>query len=111
MTLLDSAVANPALVDPSIDSRAATFENPSGDRGAGGTTHNGRKGRPCKIIKAGQRVTLADIEGPGVVRHIWMTFPPAPPEELRALQVEVRYDGRDEPSVAAPCTDFFGLPH
>jgi hypothetical protein len=102
---------NPAVVDPSLDSRAATFENPTGARGAGGTAHGGRKGAPSRRLKPGERVVLADIEGPGVVRHIWMTFPPARPERMRALYLEVFYDDADEPSVSVPCLDFFGLPH
>ena len=104
-------VWNPAVVDPTLDARAATFENPTGARGAGGTAHGGRKGAPNRRLTPGERVVLADIEGPGVVRHIWMTFPPARPERMRALFLEVFYDGADEPSVSVPCLDFFGLPH
>jgi hypothetical protein len=104
-------VWNPAVVDPSLDSRAATFENPTGARGAGGTAHGGRKGAPNRRLKAGERVVLADMDGPGIVRHIWMTFPPARPERMRALYLEVFYDGASEPSVSVPCLDFFGLPH
>jgi hypothetical protein len=102
---------NPAVVDPSLDSRAATFENPTGARGAGGAAHGGRKGAPNRRLAAGERVVLADIEGPGVVRHIWMTFPPARPERMRGLLLEVFYDGAAEPSASVPCLDFFGLPH
>jgi hypothetical protein len=40
-----------------------------------------------------------------------MTFPPARPESMRALALEVFYDGASEPSIAVPCLDFFGLPH
>ena len=40
-----------------------------------------------------------------------MTVPPAPPEVMRAQQIDVYYDGLDEPSVSAPCPDFFGIPH
>jgi len=54
---------------------------------------------------------LADLEGPGVVRRIWMTFMPAPPERMRAVWLEVFYDGASEPSVSVPCLDFFGVPH
>jgi hypothetical protein len=104
-------VWNPAVVDPTLDARAATFENPTGARGAGGTAHGGRKGAPNRRLAPGERVVLADIEGPGTVRHIWMTFPPARPERMRALFLEVFYDGADEPSVSVPCLDFFGLPH
>jgi hypothetical protein len=101
----------PARIDVRLDSRAATFENPTGARGAGGQACGGRKGAPSRRIRAGERVVLADLVGPGVIRHVWMTFLPAPPEEVRALVLEVFYDDADEPSVSVPCLDFFGLPH
>jgi hypothetical protein len=104
-------VWDPAHVDPRLDARAATFENPTGARGAGGTAHGGRKGAPSRLLAPGERVTLADIEGPGVIRHIWMTFMAAPPEEMRAVWLEVFYDGADEPSASVPCLDFFGVAH
>ncbi len=50
------AVFDPAYVDPSLDSRATTFENPSGARGAGGSAHGGRKGAPNRSIEPGERV-------------------------------------------------------
>lgn len=102
---------DPSRIDTSLDSRAITFENPTGGRGAGGTVAGGRKGAPSKRLEVGERCTLADIDGPGVIRHIWMTFPPAPPEVMRGLYLEAFYDGRDEPSISVPCVDFFGLPH
>ncbi len=102
---------DPSVIDPSLDSRAATFENPTGARGAGGQAHGGRKGAPSRRIGPGERVVLADIEGPGTVRHLWLTVPLARPERLRSLVLEVRYDGRDAPSIATPVLDFFGLPH
>ena len=102
---------DPAHVDMALDSRAVTFENPTGERGAGGRSHGGRKGAPSRRIAAGERVVLADLTGPGRVRHIWMTFPPAPPEIMRGLTLEAFYDGATEPSVSVPCLDFFGLPH
>ena len=104
-------VWNPAVIDTSLDSRAVTFENPTGARGAGGSTHGGRKGAPSRRSQPGERVVLADIDGPGIIRHIWMTFPPARPETMRALYLEVFYDDAPEPSVSVPCLDFFGLPH
>ncbi len=110
-TLWPSLWMDPSLIDPSIDARAVTFENPTGARGAGGSESGGRKGAPSRRIDAGQTITLADIDGPGCVRHIWMTFPPAPPEVMRGLWIEVFYNGAEEPSVSVPCLDFFGLPH
>jgi hypothetical protein len=109
--VIDRAATNPAVVDPTLDARAVTFENVTGARGAGGATHGGRKGAPNRRVRAGERVVLADLDGPGVVRHVWMTVPPAPPERLRALVLEVFYDDATEPSVSVPVLDFFGLPH
>jgi hypothetical protein len=109
--LHDRAAANPAVIDTRLDARAVTFENPTGARGAGGTAAGGRKGAPQKAVAAGERVVLADLDGPGVARHLWMTFYPAPPEVVRALILEVFYDGATEPSISVPCLDFFGLPH
>jgi hypothetical protein len=40
-----------------------------------------------------------------------MTFPPMPPEAMRAVMLEVFYDDAREPSVSVPSLDFFGLPH
>ncbi len=102
---------NPAYIDPTLDARAVSFENLTGGRGAGGTAHGGRKGAPNRRIRSGERLVLADIEGSGVVRHIWMTFLPAPPEQMRSLILEVFYGDATEPSVSVPCLDFFGLPH
>lgn len=102
---------DPSRIDLSLDSRAVTFENPSGARGAGGTAHGGRKGAPMRELAPGERVVLAELEGPGTIRHVWMTFPPARPEWMRAMVLEVFYDGASDPSVSVPCLDFFGLPH
>jgi hypothetical protein len=100
-----------ATIDTRLDSRAVTFENPTGARGVGGQAAAGRKGAPNRMIAPGETVVLADLDGPGTLRHIWMTFPPAPPEQMRSLWIEVFYDGAVEPSCSVPCLDFFGLPH
>lgn len=102
---------DPARIDPALVSRSATFENPTGAKGAGGSAAGGRKGSPSRELEAGERVVLLDAEGPGTIRHIWMTFEPAAPEIMRAQWIEVFYDGASEPSVSVPCLDFFGLPH
>lgn len=102
---------DPSVLSIDASSRAVSFENPTGKPGAGGTAHGGRKGAPWRRIDPGERVALADLDGPGVLRHWWMTFPLAPPEVMRSLGVEVFYDGATSPSVAVPCLDWFGLPH
>ena len=102
---------DPSHIDLTLDSRAITFENPTGEKGMGGKTYNGRKGDPNKLLAPGEKILLADIKGPGTIRHIWMTFPPMTPKLARAVWMEVYYDGSDAPSISLPCLDFFGLPH
>lgn len=102
---------DPSRIDLNLDSRSISFENPAGARGAGGTVASGRKGAPNRRIAPGETVVLAEIDGPGRVRHIWMTFMAAPPEAMRAVVLEAFYDGRAEPSLSVPALDFFGLPH
>jgi len=103
--------SDPAHIDLAHEIRTISFENPSGAKGAAGTAHGGRKGAPNKILAPGEHLVLAEIAGPGRVRHVWMTFPPMPPEAMRAVLLEVFYDDAKEPSVSTPCLDFFGLPH
>ena len=102
------SVTDLTKVSPVLDSRAITFENITGERGAGGKVAGGRKGMPQRIIKPGESVTIADVDGPATIRHIWMTFPGAPPQVMRALYLEVFYDDMPEPSISVPCLDFFG---
>ena len=59
-------------------SRAINAENPHGEKGRGGmaASHLGpsRKGSPClRDIEPGTVVTLAEMEGPGQINHIWIT--------------------------------------
>jgi Protein of unknown function (DUF2961) len=104
-------VLDPTYIDTRLDSRSISFENPAGERGAGGKVGHGRKSHPSYIFDPAQKVVLADIQGPGTVRHIWLTLGRLPPEIARSLRLEVFYDGLDEPSISAPVPDFFGLPH
>lgn len=102
---------DPSRIDLSQRPRTISFENPSGAASAAGTAAGGRKGAPFRMIDAGETVTLADIDGPGTVRHMWCTVPPMRPEVLRALVLEVFYDGADAPSVSVPLPDFYGAVH
>jgi hypothetical protein len=105
-------ISNPAFIDSRIDSRSISFENPTGARGAGGTALGGRKGAPAGSVPPRERLVLADITGPGTVRHVWMAIEMQwAPSILRSLRWEVFYDDLAEPSISVPLLDFFGLPH
>jgi hypothetical protein len=59
----------------------------------------------------GETITLADLQGPGSVSHIWMTIADNEYGWPRLLRLRVYYDGSPEPSVDAPVGDFFAVGH
>jgi D-arabinan exo alpha-(1,3)/(1,5)-arabinofuranosidase (non-reducing end) len=59
----------------------------------------------------GETVILADLGGPGVVTHIWLTVAANEYGWPRLLRLRVYYDGSPVPSVDAPVGDFFGVGH
>jgi hypothetical protein len=83
-------------------------ENKSGTPGAGGVENNGAKGRPYETLKAGATLVLADIQGAGIIRRIWITVNERSPEMLRSVRLEMFWDGASTPAVSAPLGDFFG---
>ncbi len=93
-------------------SRAITWENQTGEPGAGGEEGGGRKGSP-KIpnIAAGQTETLMDVKGAGMIRHIWVTVSKRKPQHLRNFILRMYWDGEEAPSVEVPFGDFFGTAH
>jgi hypothetical protein len=97
-----------------VQSRSASFENPKGEKGKGGSAASWlgptRKGFPCKSIAAGETVVLAEVDGPGMIRHIWMTLGLSP-NQLRGCVIRAYWDGSEFPSVECPLGDFFGIAH
>lgn len=97
-----------------IESRSASFENPKGEKGKAGSAASWlgptRKGAPWKGIEVGETVVLADIEEPGMIRHIWMTLQ-LTPKILRGAVIRAYWDGSDQPAVECPIGDFFGIAH
>jgi hypothetical protein len=57
----------------------------------------------------GETTVLADLQGPGVVNHIWMTIADNEYGWPRLLRLRVYYDGSEIPSVDAPIGDFFAV--
>ncbi|MCC6262144.1 MAG: DUF2961 domain-containing protein [Bryobacterales bacterium] len=62
----------------------------------------------CKRPVPGETVVLADLEGPGVISHIWLTIAAKEYGWPRLLRLRVYYDGSSTPSIDAPVGDFFG---
>ena len=93
-----------------VESRWASGENPTGEKGKGAQAMGGRKGSPTVPIRAGESRVLAEAKGTtGIVRRIWMTFPDRSPQMLRSLKIEIYWDGAEKPAVSAPVGDFFGI--
>lgn len=60
-------------------------------------------------IKPGETRTIAEIEGPGVITHVWFTIATSEEYHLKKIVLRIYWDGEVEPSVEAPIGDFFGL--
>jgi len=69
------------------------------------------RNRDCWTIEAGATRALAEITGPGIIRHIWFTIASDDPYYLRKSVLRMYWDGMDYPSVECPVGDFFGVGH
>ena len=95
--------------------RSISPENLTGEKGKGGMATvgtgaqaardlgQGWKISPSYKIEAKKTFTLAEIQGPGEIQHIWMT----PTGHLRFSILRMYWDGESEPSVEVPVGDFF----
>ena len=64
------------------------------------------------LVSPGQAATLCDIEGAGVVRHIWCTIAaPGNSHFARTTVLRMWWDDATSPCVEAPIGDFFGIGH
>jgi hypothetical protein len=62
------------------------------------------KVRPCITVPAGKSVPLMDVDGPGVIQHIWLTVAE---DAYRDLILRIYWDNEAIPSVETPVGDFF----
>jgi len=103
----------PMLTD--VETRSISAENPDGAKGSGARADPAGKGaarelgqgwkvRPCITLPAESTTSLAEIDGPGVIQHIWMTVDLV---AYRDCVLRMFWDGEDSPSVEVPLGDFF----
>ena len=100
----------------SARSRSISAENRTGGKGAGGGDSEGVassaardlgrgwKLSPCLTLEPTSVTTLADIEGPGAVTHIWITVDE---KKWRSLVLRAYWDDEETPSIEVPLGDFF----
>ena len=109
--------------------RSISAENPTGEKGRGGMSipnpedpnlpfssravdlGRGWKVNPFLKPKAGETVTLMDVDGPGIIQHIWMATGLEKPGNGRACVLRFYWDGEGTPSIQVPMTDFFAVGH
>lgn len=97
-------------------SRSISPENFTGEKGKGGMATEGtgahcarELGKGWKIspsinIPAHTTAVMAEIEGPAVIKQIWLT---CPHQDFRNLIFRFYWDNEDAPSVEVPVGDFF----
>ncbi len=95
--------------------RSLCAENITGEKGRGGMATDGTGARcardlgqgwkinPCVRIAAGETLTIADVDGPGAIQHMWVT----PTGRWRSTILRVYWDNSPVPSVECPIGDFF----
>jgi hypothetical protein len=60
-------------------------------------------------IAPGQKHTVFEVKGAGIINHIWMTLSPEPDKLSRNdIIIRMYWDGNDYPSVESPIGPFFG---
>jgi hypothetical protein len=97
--------------------RSISPENFNGEKGKGGMATKGTgegasrdlgqgwKVSPSVVIKSKTTFTVAEIDGPGSIQHIWMT----PTGTWRYSIIRFYWDDETTPSVEVPVGDFFGM--
>lgn len=99
------------------ETRSISPENFTGEKGKGGMTTlekgnaaeaarelgQGWKVNPYIYIEPGATFTLGQIDGAGIIHHIWMT----PVGDYRLMILRFYWNGETLPSVEVPVGDFF----
>jgi len=91
-----------AMADPRSDSGRRNVANASH---AAHELGRGWKVNPYIRILGGETLTIAEMEGPGAIQHIWMT----PTGNWRFSILRFYWDDEQTPSIEVPLGDFFGM--
>lgn len=71
---------------------------------AAGDLGQGWKVNPYIVLDGGKTAVLADVQGEGAIKHIWVTDSA---QYGRQLILRIYFDGQENPAVYAPLSDFF----
>ena len=106
--LLSNAVTRSISAENPTGAVAGGAREVPGKESAASLLGQGWKVRPCITLQPNSTTTLADIEGPGVIQHIWITVRN---EAYRSCILRMYWDGEETPSVEVPLGDFFANVH
>lgn len=65
----------------------------------------------ARPIEPGGTLTVAELQGPGKIVHIWCTIAHEAAFYSRLMTLRIYWDGEENPSVECPIGDFFGIGH
>ncbi|MGC3943190.1 MAG: DUF2961 domain-containing protein [Chryseolinea sp.] len=91
------------------ETRWSSFENQKAEKGKGGSENKKAKGHPSEFMAPGQTKELMNYTGAGTIKRIWITVSHRTQATLRAIRLEMYWDGASTPAVSAPLGDFFGV--
>jgi len=92
----------------SIKSRWISFENLSGEKGKAAMEGAGGKGHAFDNIPANSSMTIANIDGCGIIHRMWFTSGSRnDPMILRGVRIEIYWENSKTPAVSVPFPDFF----
>lgn len=60
-------------------------------------------------IQPGETRTITEVDGPGIIKHIWTTIATDEVNHLKKIVLRMYWDDERTPSVETPIGDFFGL--
>jgi hypothetical protein len=105
VTLLAGIGLNAGTRAQSLDS----LTQPQQGRPMRATSGNAADNEDCQQFASGQCRTIAVLDGPGQITHLWMTPKSLDIRHPRALVLRIYWDGAPEPSVEVPLGDFFAV--
>ena len=107
---------NNLITKKDIRTFSVSPENLTGEKGKGGMAIEGSastaarelgqgwKVNPFLVSQPGEATILANVQGQGAIKHIWITDSA---KAGRLLILRIFFDGQKTPAVEAPLSDFF----
>ena len=97
---------------PTVGASLSELTGPIKGRRMRASSHNlTSRNRDHAVIEPGQTITLAELEGPGIIQHIWFTVATREFRFPAKTILRIYWDDSKEPSVQTPLGDFFAAGH